>query len=246
MDPVREFNASAHSYDVFSDIQKEVGLHLLDYLDTLPFGVTSLVDLGCGTGWFTLEVLRRLGDVRQVFGVDPAPNMLSLWQERLPNGKAILGRAEDPEVWAGLSGIDLVVANSSLHWVSDWRVLVDLIYGALREGGYWAFSVFARGSFGEIARALGIQFPADGFLSLEEVKGLVSERFALLNFEVMRLERQYNSLLDFLRFMKGTGARTERRFLSRARLRRAEEELRKACGALRAVAEVGFFLLKKG
>ncbi len=246
MDPVQEFNASAHSYDAFSDIQKEVGLRLLGYIDGLPLEVDALVDLGCGTGWFTLEVLQRLRGVQEVFGIDPAPNMLSLWKERLPQGKAILGKAEDPKVWEGLSGIDLVVANSSLHWVGDWQALVDLVYEALRDGGCWAFNVFAKGSFGEIARALGIRFPAEGFLSLEEVKGLVGERFALLNFEVMQLERQYNSLLDFLRFMKGTGARTGRRFLSRERLRRAEEDLRKARGGLRARAEVGFFLLKKG
>jgi cyclopropane fatty-acyl-phospholipid synthase-like methyltransferase len=63
----------------------------------------TVCDMGCGNGFYSLRVAKRLGPEGKVLAVDIQPEMLTLLRERaaeakVPNIKPILGTLIDPQL----------------------------------------------------------------------------------------------------------------------------------------------------
>ena len=154
-------------YDRFKAERRQPFDDLLARCRPIPGG--RAVDLGCGTGELTAELHRALGAARTT-GIDSSPAMLerarSLGRPGLDFSLGDLGAWDGPPV-------DLVVANASLHWVSDHPSLLAQLRGGLAPGGQLAFQVpanfdhpshtLARRVAAEppFAQALGASAPAD-------------------------------------------------------------------------------------
>ena len=79
----------------------------------------SVLDVGCGSGDFTLELHRRLG-ARETLGIEPSERMLVAARARNAPGIRFekgdinaLGELELP------SGLDLVFSNGAFQYVKD-------------------------------------------------------------------------------------------------------------------------------
>ena len=104
-----------------------------------PAGVTSAVDLGCGTGELTRELHRRLPAGARTVGVDSSAAMLAKAAPLAGDGLTFVqGTIED---WRAAPAVDLIYANASFQWTGDQRALLTRLRGALREGGQLAFQV---------------------------------------------------------------------------------------------------------
>jgi trans-aconitate 2-methyltransferase len=99
--------------------------------------VTTMVDLGCGSGELTASLAEQLGATTAT-GIDSSPAMLeraaSSASDRITFG---LG---DITTWAG-DDVDLVVANASLQWVPDHAAVLGRWVSSLRPGGQIAVQV---------------------------------------------------------------------------------------------------------
>jgi len=96
-----------------------------------------VLEVGCGTGAYTLALARRC---RQVLAVDASPGMLEYLDRRLAQagiGNVQTAVAELPDRLPAAGGHDGVLAVGVLNYLPDLDATLRVLAGALRPGG-WA------------------------------------------------------------------------------------------------------------
>ena len=116
---------------------------LLEALQIQP-GQT-ICDLGCGNGFYTLELARRVGPEGTVYAVDIQPQMLRLLvtrarQEKIFNIKPVLGTFIDPRLPKG--EVDLVFCVDVYHEFSHPEKMLKRIRESLSDGGQIVLAEF--------------------------------------------------------------------------------------------------------
>ncbi len=116
---------------------------LLEALQIQP-GQT-VCDLGCGNGFYTLELARRVGPEGTVYAVDIQPQMLRLLvtrarQEKLFNIQPHLGTFIDPRLPKGK--VDLVFCVDVYHEFSHPEAMLARIRESLSVGGQIVLAEF--------------------------------------------------------------------------------------------------------
>jgi trans-aconitate 2-methyltransferase len=122
-------------YGKFSDERSQPFRDLLGLVE--PADIATAVDLGCGSGELTALAAEQL-HIGDLVGIDNSPAMLAAAAvHAAPNMRFASG---DLATWSG-EGLDLVLANASLHWVPDHRAVLAGWVGSLRPGGQIAVQV---------------------------------------------------------------------------------------------------------
>jgi SAM-dependent methyltransferase len=98
-----------------------------------------VLDLGCGVGYFAREARAR--GAREVVGVDLSARMLDEARARTHDAGIVYVRADLEQLEPEPAAFDLVVSSLALHYVADYRRLVERVAAALVPGGRFAFSV---------------------------------------------------------------------------------------------------------
>jgi len=116
---------------------------LLEALELKP-GQT-VCDLGCGNGFYTLELARRVGPEGIVYAVDIQPEMLRLLvararQAKLFNIRPVLGTVIDPRLPA--DAVDLVFCVDVYHEFSHPELMLGRIRESLRPTGQIVLAEF--------------------------------------------------------------------------------------------------------
>jgi ubiquinone/menaquinone biosynthesis C-methylase UbiE len=116
---------------------------LLKALDLKP-GMT-VCDLGCGNGFYTLELAKRVGDNGTVYAVDIQQEMLHLLDERakqakVANIKPVLGSVIDPRLPD--ESLDLILLVDVYHEFSHPEQMLQAMRKALKPAGRIALVEF--------------------------------------------------------------------------------------------------------
>lgn len=116
--------------------QEERPQELLDALKVEAGNV--ICDFGCGNGYHTLQLARRVGPRGVVFGVDIQPEMLELLKQRaeprgIKNVELILAEAEDPHL--PKNTFDLVLMVDVYHELDDPAQILAAVRAALKPSG---------------------------------------------------------------------------------------------------------------
>jgi ubiquinone/menaquinone biosynthesis C-methylase UbiE len=105
----------------------------------------SICDLGCGNGFYTLQLAKLVGDQGKVFAVDIQSEMLHLLDERakaenVSNVEPILGS----QVETGLApeSVDLILLVDVYHEFSHPHQMLAAMRQALKPGGRIALAEF--------------------------------------------------------------------------------------------------------
>ncbi|MFJ2619050.1 class I SAM-dependent methyltransferase [Glutamicibacter sp. NPDC087344] len=119
------FQTEADSYD---KIRPAYPAAALDF--TLQSQPRTAVDIGCGSGIFTAQLVARGLDVS---AVDPSADMLRVLSERLPQVPSTCAAGED----TGLPGneFDVVTYAQAWHWVDHPKASAEAAR-LLRSGGW--------------------------------------------------------------------------------------------------------------
>lgn len=109
---------------------------LIEVLDIQP-GQT-ICDMGCGNGYYSLELARRVGPEGRVLAVDIQPEMLSLLDARakaagVENVRPILGTVADPNLPAGT--VDLLLLVDVYHEFSHPERMLRAMRESLKPDG---------------------------------------------------------------------------------------------------------------
>jgi tRNA (cmo5U34)-methyltransferase len=114
---------------------------------TITPNATSVLDVGCGAGNYTLRLLERLPN-RNVTLVDLSRPMLDRAVQRTrptTTGTIEAVQGDIREVEIGVGRHDIILSASVLHHLrsdSEWRAVFEKFYRALRPGGSaWIFDL---------------------------------------------------------------------------------------------------------
>ncbi len=123
-------------YSRFRDERAAPFFDLLALVRPVPNGLVA--DLGCGTGELTVAAHDRLG-ARRTLGVDSSPAMLARAAQLGSEGVAF---AEgDIADFSSAEGLDVLISNAALHWVSDHPAVLARWTAALGAAGQLAVQV---------------------------------------------------------------------------------------------------------
>lgn len=148
----RSFAAASVTYDHVAELQRTVGRELLHAIDTTHLTGT-LLDLGCGTGFLTGELLAR-SRYETMIALDIALPMLQATRSKLAN-KPNMGYvcADAEHLPLGEQCIDAVLSNLALQWCRNLDAVFTDIKRVLKPEGQLVFSTFGPQTLHELKSA---------------------------------------------------------------------------------------------
>ncbi len=92
----------------------------------------TLVDLGCGTGIYSLDILKQVPLKNRILGVDPYEQMLS----QIPPDAPITRLAEDALTFAEREGkYQKILIKETIHHIDDRQRLLSNLHARLADEG---------------------------------------------------------------------------------------------------------------
>lgn len=203
----RSFANATQSYDAMATLQRQVGHELLTRI-ALPYEALVL-DVGCGTGFFTQQLIDR-ALLNNIIALDIALPMLLKTRDRLKDNHIPLLCADAESLPIASHRIDALVANLALQWCLQLDKLFVDIHRVLQTGGLFAFSVFGKSTLCELKAAwaeIDDDPHVNDFYSLLEIKQhLQKAGFVDVQLEHQLYQVKYHSVIELMRELKGIGA----------------------------------------
>lgn len=140
----RSFGDASESYDVCARLQRFTGKHMLPWLPEKK--ELTLLDLGCGTGFFS-ELLATRYD--RVLGADISFKMLKYAKT---NRKADIkwAQADAFKLPYQSGSIDVVYSNLMIQWCEPLDKLLTEIMRIIKPGGLFVVSTLVDGTLQEL------------------------------------------------------------------------------------------------
>ena len=165
-DNPRRYDAYAREYPSYRDTSRD----LVEL--ALPSGDAgadaAVLDLACGTGATTREILGVLGPDGKVTGADKSAAMLAVAASSTADLRATWIQARAESVDQQVTGpVDAVICNSAI-WQADFAATAMAVRAVLKAGGRFAFNV-----------PVGFLDEEDGHGSGERYPSLLSEMRAI-------------------------------------------------------------------
>lgn len=255
-DNIREsFSGAAETYDLHSDLQKEVAGWLADRVKAVvcqqnqaqtadlgrddmnaAIGVMKtealkVLDIGCGTGNMA-ALLKDIFIEAAVYATDLALPMLEKTRERL-GAKSIL-TASDCEALPFIgSTFDMAVSSLAYQWAQDPGLAFREAGRILRPGGLLFFATLGPATLGELRSCYNetstdVRYPgAEAYPCTETITSLIKEAgLEIVSLEGHIVKRRYASIYGLIRTLKMIGAAPAHRHRTQAG--RTDITLRKA------------------
>jgi trans-aconitate methyltransferase len=186
-DNARRYDAFTREFTIYQETSRD-----LIALAT-PAADSAVLDLACGTGATTREILAVLGPDGTVTGVDKSAAMLAAAASSVADPRVTWIHARAETVGQHLSTpVDAVLGNSAI-WQTDLAETAVAVRAVIRDGGRFAFNV-----------------PTDFLADEDDLGWRVSEHSLVSEMRAIA-EREYGWAPD---------VRTPRRRLSRESIRR--------------------------
>ena len=148
----RHFDAKAIRYESSAVLQRNVCDELLQRLELMTIQPSAVLDVGCGTGWGTQDLLRRYKKAK-VLALDLSPEMLK--QTKAKGGwfrKPELICADAEDIPLPNESVDLVFSNLMLQWC-DYKKVFAEFKRILKPDGLLMFSTFGPDTLKELKQS---------------------------------------------------------------------------------------------
>ncbi|MFL1464760.1 malonyl-ACP O-methyltransferase BioC [Marinobacter sp. HN1S83] len=152
-DIARDFGGASETYESASRLQRHMGDVMLDRLGQWRAGGDNpdILDLGCGTGWFTRKLLKACPGAH-VTGVDLSPGMINHASLNSPAPidwlVADAGSLPLPD-----NSVDIVFSNLMIQWCDHPQQVLAECRRLLRPGGMLVCSTLLDGTLEELEQA---------------------------------------------------------------------------------------------
>lgn len=207
----RGFGNARATYEGASRLQRLMGDAMFEALKSQT-GQSSLsgrvLDLGCGTGWFTRK-LAGLGSVVSVTGMDLSPGMVEhAGASAFPDISWIVADAE--AIPLADQSCDLIFSNLMIQWCADPAQVLRECRRVLRPGGRLVVSTLLDGTLRELDQAWRQADPGQNHINRFEPEAAfretVSRELSGAEIETKTLRLPYTSPLALTAELRQLGA----------------------------------------
>lgn len=212
----RAFTKASDSYDAHAVLQREIADRLLAHLAFTKLEPKRIVDIGCGTGYFT-RLLRRKYKKATIIAADLSEAMVNTTRtshaRRLPWHGRHLHAATDAINLPFKSGsFDLVCSNLTMQWVASPEQMLKEMRRVLAPGGLMLFSTFGRRTLTELRQTLakieperaGHVLPFPDVTTLGDALTKLPVEMSVTDTDLFTLT--YPDTISLIRELKGLGA----------------------------------------
>lgn len=203
----RSFAAAACEYDQHAQLQRQVGLQLVE---CFPPKALQGLDLGCGTGFLTKQLaLSELA--ADWIALDLALPMLQVARDNLKTFQNIHYLCADAEALPlANQSVGQIYSNLALQWCQNLPVLFADCRRVLKPEGQLVFSSFGPGTLKELKSAwsqVDNYAHVNDFTSAEALATALSQAgFNDIQIETTVFEIAYPTVMHLMRELKGLGA----------------------------------------
>ncbi|HHC6519744.1 TPA: malonyl-ACP O-methyltransferase BioC [Vibrio parahaemolyticus] len=200
------FGRAADTYDKHAAFQRDVGHRLLE---KLPSDLTNkrVLDLGCGTGYFSQLLLERGASV---VCADLSQGMLDKARERCGDHNVRYVVADAESLPFEDASFDYVFSSLALQWCVDLSYPLREIRRILAANGKGCFSTLVDGSLCELRDSwakIDTYQHVNNFITLNQVKiALAQSRCHNHHLDSTTITVWYDSAFSVMRDLKGIGA----------------------------------------
>jgi malonyl-CoA O-methyltransferase len=207
----KRFGRRVLTYDEATPVQAGMASRLAAHAARYFGGGSGLriLELGCGTGRLTGQLLEALPGAR-VVAVDISPAMVAYAAQRAPRACFI---ADDAEkfVLSCNETFDLVIANAAFQWFQQVEQTLGHVRALLAADGLFAISTFGEDTFTELHQSFRSAYTELGRPAVEHIVKMhpvVWWRETLSHAEIheSRHSREFPDALSFLRSVQNAGA----------------------------------------
>jgi malonyl-CoA O-methyltransferase len=204
------FHKQAGVYEAEARVQHEIGEQLFERLDLLKMNPKYILDLGCGTGFFSKKLKKKYPKA-VIVSLDFAQGMLfetqkkSSWHE----SKMQCVRADMHALPFTNNVFDLIFSNQVLHWSHDISALMRELNRVMHTDGCLMFSTLGPDTFLELKgpEASAVSH-ANIFMDMHDIGDiLLAERFLDPVVDMEKLTMHYSSFLALVKSLKKQGVR---------------------------------------
>ena len=200
------FGRAAHTYDQHAAFQRDVGERLLA---KMPSDLTGriVLDIGCGTGYFSKLLLERGA---HVVCFDLSEQMLETAKERCGDEKVTFQQGDAEQLPFSSNSFDFVFSSLALQWCDDLSVPLREIKRVLKPTGVGYLSTLLDGSLCELKQAwakIDSYQHVNEFISTNQVKiALAQSECHNHHLDLAAITVWYDSAFALMRDLKGIGA----------------------------------------
>lgn len=200
----QNFGQASRSYDISARLQRYSGKQLMPWLPNR--NDLTVVDLGCGTGFFTNILADKY---EQVLGLDISQQMLSYSQ--MKRNRDIKWVAADAyHLPLQDNSVDLIYSNLMIQWCLPISGVINEILRVLKPGGLFIFSSLVDGTLYEL-KSSWAQVDDDkhviDFKSAKEFSRCLEMHDAkLLQTHTQDIILEYENVTHLAHELKGLGA----------------------------------------
>ncbi len=224
----QSFSNASRQYDNFSDIQRKIGLQLIDQISKdSRYG--RILDVGMGTGWITEQLLLKFPNA-YVGGVDFAKGMADCAREKKINFAI---QADAHQLPFKEKTFDLIFSNCAYQWIADLAKAFASSAYVLKDEGDFYFTCFGRNTLQELRlslRKVGVDLynKQHNWHFLEEKKiydFLCESKFQKITMETQAVVCEFSDMFALIRWLKSIGANRIKRdiFVGKTMLNQAND-----------------------
>lgn len=206
----KHFERAADTYDSAAVLQREIAKRMGQRLDYMKQQPQRVLDVGCGTGYITEDVLKRYPKA-EIIALDLAHNMaqktakLGGWRRK---PKAVCADAE--ALPFSDNSIDMLLSSLMLQWSNDLPAVFTGFHRVLAPNGLLLFSTFGPQTLMEIRESwskVDAQPHTSQFPDMHEIgDALLQAGFQDPVTDMEMITMTYSSVRQLMRDIKRIGA----------------------------------------